>query len=118
MYPWPSPGFDAAFVSGTEAIEVRKRATAGLVKVKPSDVRNNLSDFGVFKRRSTPHTIPREEQFQRYVRVDLVPQQMTCQRSDARIALTLRHSVADQLTPIRMRPLGAGTTRRNQDPAR
>ena len=68
---YPSPGL--APRSLAEAIKVCKRPTAGLIKMKPSDVRNTLSNFGVFKRRSTPHTIPREEQFQRHVRVDLVP---------------------------------------------
>lgn len=79
MYPWPSSGLGVAFVSETEAIEVRERPTASLVKVKPDDVRNNLNDFGVFKWRSTPHAIPRKELFQRHVRVDLVPQEMSCQ---------------------------------------
>ena len=56
----------AAFVSGTVAIEVRERLTAGLTKMKPSDVRNNLSNFGVFKRRPAAHAVPGEEQFQRH----------------------------------------------------
>jgi hypothetical protein len=85
---------------GSGAIEVVRGPTGALIEVKPNDVGNDLSDFGVFKRWLAAQTVPGEEQFQHHLRVDLVPQQMSGQGGDTRIALSFRDAVMDEPPPI------------------
>lgn len=64
------------------------------------DVGDDLGNFGILERRPAAHPVPGEQQFEHDFRIDLMPQQMSSQRCNARIALTLRHALVNEATPI------------------
>ena len=46
------------------------------------DTLDNSRRLGVVERRTATHTIPRQQQFKRYCRINAVPQKMTGERSE------------------------------------
>ena len=69
------------------------------------DAFDHLRHLDAGQRRPAPGPVPGEQQLERYLRVDAVPEQMSGQRRDGVIATSLVDAVAHQRAP-----LGGGVT--------
>jgi hypothetical protein len=75
---------------------------------------DHLRHFGIVQRRAAAHSIPRQQQLKRDIRIDAMPKQMAAQRSDRGIALALWNAFTHQPLPLAKRAPGANAERPQQ----
>ncbi len=68
--------------------------------MQPGDIGNHAGHFIVVEWRLAPHPIPGQQEFERDLRIDAMPQQMASQRSNGRIAFALIDALAHQMPPV------------------
>jgi hypothetical protein len=68
--------------------------------VRALDRPNGPYDFLIFQRRNAAYSVPGKHEFHDHIRINDMPKQVTSERGDGRVALSLSNALAHEGLPL------------------